>query len=359
VFTGGGTGGHVFPGLAVLERIRDSGVVDVGWIGATRGMERAIVRERSVPFYGVPVGKLRRYVSLRNLWDVFRVAAGTARSLALLRRLRPAVVFSKGGFVSVPPVVAARLLGIPVVSHESDADPGLATRINARFSSEVLVAYDATRTCFGTAVRDRVRVTGNPLRPEILRGDRNAGLARLGLSESDERPVVLFLGGSLGARQINELVSLIRPRIQEQWRIVHQTGEHGPAAHADASYVAAPFFADELPDVLAAADILVCRAGASTLWEAAALAKPMLLVPLAAGSRGDQVRNAAIFEAAGAAKSFVRPERLASDVQAALDYYARHPQERADTGLEARKLIRLDAVERIADAITSYIREAK
>ncbi|MFW5683244.1 MAG: undecaprenyldiphospho-muramoylpentapeptide beta-N-acetylglucosaminyltransferase [Spirochaetota bacterium] len=356
LFTGGGTGGHVFPGLAVAHGVRDRTQADIAWVGGTCGMERSIVRHGSVAFYGIPTGKLRRYLSLRNLSDVFRVAAGVARSVRLIRRLRPRVLFSKGGFVSVPPVVAAWLCGVPVVSHESDSDPGLATRINARFSQRVLVPYESTRDYFPRNIRERVQVVGNPIRSDVLRGHRDAGLEALGFSAADERPVVFFVGGSLGARQINELVSLVRPRVESRWRIVHQTGAHALDGRRDADYVSAPFFAEELPNVLAAADMLVCRAGASTLWEAAALSRPMLLVPLSEGSRGDQVRNAAVFEAAGGARAFTDPERLAAEITDALVYYADHPGEREEMGTRARTVVRLDATERIVDLIAAYMR---
>ena len=367
-FTGGGTGGHVFPGLAVLDRLRAARGVRVAWIGDSRGVEREIVRSRSVVFYGIPTGKLRRYASIRNVTDVFRVVAGVLRSIALLRTLRPAVLFSKGGFVSVPPVLAARLLGIPVITHESDADPGLATRINARSSERILVAYEATREHFRADQRDRVTVTGNPLRPEVLLGKREAGLRRLSFSPDDPRPLVMFLGGSLGARQINELVQALRPSIREQWRIVHQSGSQpatgaraisdaadgGDADGAETDYYRAPFFGSELADVLAAADVLVCRAGASTVWEGAALEKPMLLVPLSAGSRGDQVRNAAIFTAVGGAERFTDSATLVEDVREALERLSRDVGMREEMGKRARSVVRLDATNSIADIIASY-----
>lgn len=355
LFSGGGTGGHVYPGLAVLDRVRELGGVDVAWIGSADGMERDIVTAHGIPYYGVPAGKLRRYLSLRNLIDVFRVAGGLLRSLGIVGKLRPAVLFSKGGFVSVPPVVAARLLGVPVISHESDADPGLATRINARFSTRILVPYEQTRDHVSPSLRDRVLVTGNPLRPEILAGRRDAGLEFLGFESSDARPVACFLGGSLGAVQLNDVVVELADRLERSWRIVHQTGRHEVGRENGRAYQAARFFGAELPDVLAAADVLVCRAGASTIWEGAALGKPMLLVPLASGSRGDQLRNAAIFERAGAARVFTDAERLADDIADALDELARDPVARDEMGRRAKQVVRLDATGAITDLIAEYL----
>lgn len=354
----------MFPGLAVLDELRARLDVDVAWIGATGGMERRIVREHGVDFVSIPAGKLRRYLSARNVADLFRVAAGVLRSISVIRRMRPAAIFSKGGFVSVPPVVAAGLLGVPVVSHESDVDPGLATRINARFTNTLCVAYEVTRGYFGAGERNarglgrrgpRVVVTGNPLRPQILTGKRDQGLDALGFAPDDARPVVLFLGGSLGARQLNDLVAALRPRVADRWRIVHQFGRNDLPATRESDYVASPFFGAELPDVLAAADVVVCRAGASTLWEAAALARPMLLVPLVVGSRGDQLRNAALFARSGGAEVFTDPQTLVPGVVATLDRLATNPREREEMGWRARSVVRLDASAAIVSELGSIL----
>ncbi len=317
-------------------------------------MERRIVAGR-VPYHGIPTGKLRRYLSLENVRDLFRVGAGVMRAWGLMRTLKPAAVFSKGGFVSVPPVIAAGILGIPVVSHESDADPGLATKINARFSRRICVAYESTRTCFAPRYRGRVAVTGNPLRPEVLRGSRLVGLEYLGFSPDDPRPVVLFMGGSQGARQINELVEQLPPATQARWRVVHQTGTSVRVVVRREDHHAAGYFGAELADILAAADLVVCRAGASTLWEVAALGLPMLLVPLVEGSRGDQVRNAAVFERARAAVCFRSARTLVADVAASLDQYAADQEEMRQMGDRARSLVRVDAADRIADIIAEYL----
>ena len=356
LFTGGGTAGHVYPGLAVLDQITSRVDVRVAWIGGTSGMERRLVRRAGVPFVGIPTGKLRRYRSIRNVGDVFRVAAGVLRSISIVARMRPAVVFSKGGFVSVPPVIAAWLCRVPVISHESDADPGLATRINARFSARVLVPYESVAACFPRSIRSRVRVSGNPIRIAVTAGDRARGLTVAGFDHHDPRPVVLFLGGSLGARQINELVTALAPGVRGRWRIVHQYGGHEFVAPADdGSYFGRPFFHDELPDLLAAADVLVCRAGASTLWEGAALALPMLLVPLDAGSRGDQLRNAAVFERAGGARVFTRADTLAADVADALVELGADPERRRSMGEQARAVVRTDAARLISGVILEIL----
>ena len=305
---------------------------------------------------GIPAGKLRRYVSFRNFGDIFAVAAGILRSLSLLRTLRPRLLFSKGGYASVPAVIAAWLRRVPVVTHDSDADPGLATRINARFARTILVPYAATVGRFPLKLQSRVVVTGNPIRREILSGRADLGLKIAGFNAADRRPVVMFLGGSLGARQINRLVISLCGVLKHGWRIVHQTGDllkkGGPSDNLnlpvpDQDYFRDVFFRDELPHLLRCADVVVCRSGAGTLWEIAALAKPMLLVPLGAGSRGDQERNAQVFEEAGAARVFRSGSTLATDVAAALEQLGADPQLRAELGRNARQLIHIDSSDRI------------
>lgn len=355
VFTGGGTGGHVYPGLAVLESLRIQRDVLVTWIGGT-GMEREIVRSHNVPFRAIPTGKLRRYLSLRNLTDLFRVLAGIVAAARILRELRPAVVFSKGGFVSVPAVIAARLRRVPVVSHESDADPGLATRINTRSSARLLVAYEATRDHFPVSVRERVRVTGNPIRAELFLGDRTRGEEIAGFDAADSRPVMLVLGGSQGSRQLNELLLELRSDLEQQWRIVHQCGTGAAPAASTRSYFARQYFSGELPDLLARADLVLCRAGAGTLWECASLGIPLVMVPLVAGSRGDQVRNAGIFHAAGAGLLVDAPD-TGTRSRAALREAIGHFEDgatRARAGAAASRFAPRDAARLIATEILAH-----
>lgn len=363
-FTGGGTGGHVFPGLAVANRLAERRPVEVVWIGSSTGMERHIVEDAGIEYHGLPSGKLRRYFSLQNVVDLFKVAVAIICALFLLRRLRPALLFSKGGFVSVPPVIAAHFLGIPVISHESDLDPGLATRINARFSDSVLVAYEQTRQMLPGALSATVIATGNPVRPEILSGSRDRGLEIARFTKSDVRPVVFFLGGSLGAIQINELVGELLPRLRNSWRVVHQTGDPGrqgpnelDSAGSSPGYCRAPFFAEQMRHLLACSDVLVCRAGASTLWEGGVLGKPMILVPLIDGSRGDQVRNASIFEEAGAALVFTNPESLAADVADALQRLATNADMRGEMGRCAMSIAHGEGTDQVVGAIERVLEE--
>lgn len=313
VFAGGGTGGHIYPGLAVADELRkiakENGLdIRVFWIGNSKGMDRNLVEKSGSAdkFIGIPSGKLRRYFSFRNILDLFKVAGGFFVSLFYLARIRPAVLFSKGGFVSVPPCIAAGILHIPVFTHECDFTPGLATRLNSRFAVRILVSYSQTRGYFNRKIQPKVTVTGNPVRPVFYSADFRRGLDFLfgGEKAVPSKPVLLVLGGSLGAHQLNELVVNNLDWLTGRFTVVHQCG----AKDADfvpartESYLPYPFIYEQMPDVIACADIVLSRAGANTIWESSVLGKPSVLVPLCgSGTRGDQVENARFFEERGAA----------------------------------------------------------
>ncbi len=315
VFAGGGTAGHVFPGLAVAEELG----VPVLWIGSRSGVEKGIVSRTGIRFRGIPAGKLRRYLSLRNLVDIVKTIAGIAASVALLLRIRPALLFSKGGYVSVPPVIASWLCGIPSWTHESDFDPGLATRINLRFSEKVLVSWPETLSFLSPRSRAKAIVTGNPVRPSLHRADPARG--RLFARCEPGVPLLLVLGGSLASAAVNALVAGCIDRLVASCCVVHQVG--GSPAARRARYLPLPFIGEELPDVMAAAELVVSRAGANTLSELAVLGKPSVLIPLPlSSSRGDQLRNAERFRAAGASvvldEAAGSPGLLADTVEALL-----------------------------------------
>lgn len=321
VFAGGGTGGHIFPGLAIVDELAAAEGVSVAWIGSSRGMDRSIVEEHQVPFYGIPTGKLRRYFSFENLSDLFKICAGFFYSIGILLKLKPAVLFSKGGFVSVPPCAAAKLLGIPVITHECDVTPGLATRINARFAASIFVSFEETKKYLSPRYETLLRVTGNPVRPAFYTASADRGRAFLGL-EGQGLPILFVQGGSLGARQINSLISESIDRLCERFIVVHQTGSknidqvtYPKNTEHRGRYKPFPFIGSEMADVLAAADMVVARSGANTLWECAVTGTPMLLIPLTgSGTRGDQVDNARYFVERGAAVmltgSEVNPDTL-------------------------------------------------
>ena len=301
VVTGGGSAGHVVPALPVIEALRGLGCT-VDFIGSRSRLEKELIEPLGVSYHGIRTGKLRRYLSFENLLDCFRIPVGIWQAWRTLGRLRPDVVFSKGGYVSFPVVVGAWLRRIAVVAHESDLTPGLANRLSVPFVKAVCVNFETTT--FGNA---RVAVTGTPLRPALFAGDAARGRALLGLGP--DRPLLLVVGGSLGAARMNEVVRVSLPKLLADYAVAHVCGAGKlDAAWADESgYVQLEYVADGWGDIIAAADLVVSRAGANALYEWLVLRKPHLLVPLPeTASRGDQVDNAAYAERRG--YSLVMPE---------------------------------------------------
>lgn len=304
-FTGGGTGGHIYPGLAVAAALEDICCCRIVWLGSKNGTDRLVVEGAGIEFREISSGKLRRYFSFKNFTDIFRIIAGFFSSAALLKKYRPALLFSKGGFVSVPPVMAASVLRIPVFTHESDFSPGLATRINARFAKKIFTSYQQTASFFYKKYLDRITVSGNPVRSRFYAANPENGRSFLGIGAGER--ILLVLGGSQGASEINDLVETCLAGLTKIFFVVHQAGP-GAEERRDARYVRLSYIGEELPDILAASTIVLGRAGAGTIWECAAAGKPMALVPLRGRStRGDQVENAEFFEKKGAARVLVRP----------------------------------------------------
>ena len=321
VFADGGTGGHIYPGLAVVDELtkeldeKNAGQYRIIWIGSNNKMDRDIVESTGTidKFVGIPCGKLRRYFSFRNLIDFFKIAAGFVSAFFILLKYKPVILFSKGGFVSVPPCFAAKVLRIPVFTHECDFSPGLATRLNSRCASKILVSFEKTKSFFSGGKSDKVVVTGNPVRPVFYSADPEKGLKFLGLEKEGEtgrheKPILLVLGGSLGAVQINDLIYDNISWLCENFIVVHQTGKKDcerflSLASLNKDYYPYPFIYGEMPDVMAAADIVISRAGSNFLWECSVTGKPLVLIPLSgSGTRGDQVENARFFESQNAAK---------------------------------------------------------
>ncbi len=299
ILTGGGTAGHVTPNLALLPSLKEAGY-DIRYIGSYQGIERKLIENAGIPYDGISSGKLRRYFDVKNFSDPFRVIKGYAEALRLIKRHKPDVVFSKGGFVAVPVVLAAKHYRIPVIIHESDMTPGLANKLCIPSAAKVCCNFPETLKYLP---EDKAILTGSPIRAELLKGDRLSGLSYTNLSAN--KPVLLIIGGSLGSVAVNTAVRSILPRLLSDFQIIHICGKGnldesliGTAGYVQYEYVDAP-----LKHLFAAADVVISRAGANAICELLALRKPSLLIPLSAqASRGDQILNAKSFEKQGFSK---------------------------------------------------------
>lgn len=296
VLTGGGTAGHVSPNIALLPYLEKEGF-EITYMGSVNGIEKSLIADYNIPYVGISTGKLRRYFDLKNFTDPFRVLHGFYQARAFLKKYRPDVVFSKGGFVSVPVVRAAGSLHIPCVIHESDMTPGLANKLCYGAATKICCNFPETLHMLPA---EKAVLTGTPIRDELFTGDRMKGLAFCGFTQ--EKPVMMVMGGSQGAASVNAAVRSNLPALLETFQIVHLCGKgkYDASLEGTAGYRQFEYVREELKHVFAAADIVVSRAGANAICEILALAKPNLLIPLPTnGSRGDQILNARSFEDQG------------------------------------------------------------
>ena len=296
VLTGGGTAGHVTPNIALIPRLRELNY-DICYIGSYDGIEKKLIEEFHIPYYGISSGKLRRYFDPKNFSDPFKVLKGIGEARRTLKELKPDIVFSKGGFVSVPVVLAAKRLHIPVIIHESDLTPGLANKICIPSAAKVCCNFPETLSHLpaGKAV-----LTGSPIRQELLRGNAIAALEFCHFTAN--KPVILVMGGSLGSAAINDTIRGVLPELLKNFQVIHLCGKGKLDPHLTdvQGYVQFEYIKDELRDLFALADIVISRAGANAICELLALHKPNILIPLSAkASRGDQILNARSFEAQG------------------------------------------------------------
>ncbi len=299
ILTGGGTAGHATPNIALIPELRRRGF-EILYIGSYEGIEKELITETGVEYRAVPSGKLRRYFDLKNFTDPFRVIMGYLRSAKIVKEFKPDIVFSKGGFVAVPVTFAAKRYGIPVVLHESDMTPGLANRLAAPSADRICCNFPETME---KLPKEKAVLTGTPIRRELLRGEKSEGISLLGFS--GEKPVLLVIGGSLGAVRINDEVRKVLDALLSKFDIVHICGKgHIETELSDkAGYRQFEYVDKELKDCFAAADLVVSRAGANSICELLALRRPNLLIPLSLdASRGDQILNAASFERQGFSK---------------------------------------------------------
>ena len=284
------------PNIALIPELKKQGY-EIHYIGSYDGIEKKLIADLDIPYYGISSGKLRRYIDLKNISDPFKVIKGLHQARRLLKKIKPDVVFSKGGFVSVPVVVAAKSRKIPCVIHESDMTPGLANKICIPCANRVCTNFPET---IKHLPAEKAVLTGSPIREELFHGDREKGLKFCGFDNN--KPVILIIGGSLGAVAVNNAVRSILPQLLEKYQVIHLCGKDklDSSLEGTKGYVQFEYIKEELCDLMAAADIMISRAGANAICEILALRKPNILIPLSAqASRGDQILNAASFEKAG------------------------------------------------------------
>ena len=340
VLTGGGTAGHVSPHLALIPRLLSEGW-DIHYIGTKQGIERQLIAPfEAVTYHAISSGKLRRYFDVKNFTDPFRVIAGSAQSLGLIRRLKPDVIFSKGGFVSVPVSYAAWLCGVPLVLHESDYTPGLANRIIAPMAKAVCTSFPETAAMIA---KGRGRFTGTPLRAELFTGNAAQACMRFGLCEG--KATLLVTGGSLGAQAVNTAVRMALPKLLARFQVLHLCGNGNldDACDGMPGYHQIEYLSEGMNDAFAIADVVVSRAGSNTLMELLALRKPTLYIPYPrSASRGEQESNARSMEKRGFAGVLLQENMTPETLVAAISdlYEQRQPMVSAmqqvprDEGLE-------------------------
>ena len=296
ILTGGGTAGHVTPNIALLPRLKELGY-QVSYIGSYQGMEKELIENQKIPYYGISSGKLRRYFDPKNFSDPFKVLKGYAQARRLMRKLKPDVVFSKGGFVSVPVILAAKHLKIPAIIHESDMTPGLANRIAIPAASKVCCNFPET---IAHLPEGKAVLSGSPIRAELLKGSKEKAYAYTGLKPG--KPVILVVGGSSGSKVINDTVRKLLPQLLREFQIIHLCGKGNldDSCNGQEGYVQYEYANEELADMFALAELVISRAGANAICELLALHKPNILIPLSkSASRGDQILNAASFKKQG------------------------------------------------------------
>lgn len=296
VLTGGGTAGHVTPNIALLPQLRKLGY-EVYYMGSYDGIEKKLIEDFDIPYYGIATGKFRRYFDPKNFSDPFRVVKGMREARKYLKEIQPDVLFSKGGFVSVPVVRAAASLGIPCIIHESDMTPGLANKLCIPVAAKVCCNFPETLEML--PVKKAV-LTGSPIRQELSQGDRKAAYELCGFDSS--KPVIMVVGGSLGSAAINQAVRDILPELLKDFQVVHLCGKEkvDNLLLTTKGYKQFEYIRSEMKDIFAMADIVISRAGANAISELLSLKKPNILIPLpASSSRGDQLLNAKSFESQG------------------------------------------------------------
>lgn len=321
VLTGGGTAGHVTPNLALIPHLKSRGY-EISYIGSYNGIEKGLVEAAGIPYYGISSGKLRRYFDVKNFSDPFKVVKGYFEARTLMRKLKPDIVFSKGGFVSVPVVLAAKGKKIPCIIHESDITPGLANKISIPAASKVCANFPETMKYLPA---EKAILAGTPIREELFSGNKIAGLDFCGFTAN--KPVLMIVGGSTGAAALNEAVRNLLPTLLRDYQIIHLCGKGKAAEEYEAieGYRQFEYISKEMKDLFAASDLVISRAGANSICELLALRKPNILIPLsAAASRGDQILNAESFEHQGYSYVLQEEELTNETLLKAIRYVMEH-----------------------------------
>jgi len=348
VLTGGGTAGHVTPNIAMIPALQEKGF-QISYIGSYDGIEKKLIEEMGIPYYGISSGKLRRYFDPKNFTDPFKVLKGYQEARKLLKKLKPDVVFSKGGFVTVPVVIAAKHRKIPAIIHESDMTPGLANKLCIPSAVKVCCNFPET---VDKLPSDKAVLTGTPIRQELLNGNKLAALKFTGLKP--DKPVLMVIGGSLGSVAVNTAVRQILPELLKDFQVVHLCGKEklDESLTLLDGYVQYEYIKKELADLFALSDIVISRAGANAICEISALKKPNLLIPLSANaSRGDQILNARSFEKLGYSK-VLEEEELNNEIllKTIRDLYANK-----DSYIKAMsKSSQMDSIGKIVQMICEY-----
>lgn len=296
VLTGGGTAGHVTPNIALLPKLKELGY-EVHYIGSYDGIEKKLIEEFDIPYYGISSGKLRRYFDIKNFTDPFKVLKGYGEAAKLMKQIKPDVVFSKGGFVTVPVVIAAHRKKIPTVIHESDMTPGLANKLCISSATKICCNFPET---ISHLPKGKATLTGSPIRKELLSGNKERAKKFCGFTS--DKPTILVIGGSLGAVAVNDAVRAILPKLLPKYNVIHLCGKGklDESLENTTGYVQFEYIKKELADLFALSDVVISRAGANAICELLALKKPNILIPLpASASRGDQILNANSFKKQG------------------------------------------------------------
>ena len=316
LLTGGGTAGHVTPNMALIPELKNLGY-DILYVGSYDGIEKKLIEDINVPYKGISSGKLRRYMSLKNFTDPFRVIKGYSEAKQIVKEYQPDVLFSKGGFVSVPVVLAAKKYKVPIIIHESDMTPGLANKISIPYAKMVCHNFPETAEHLP---ENKSLLTGSPIRAELMSCNSLAGLDLCGFTAN--KPVIMVTGGSLGSESVNKAIRDALPKLLDKYQIVHLCGKGktDESLKNTPGYIQFEYIKDEMKDIFAMANLVISRAGANAICEIQALKKPSILIPLpASSSRGDQILNAKSFEKQGFSKVLYEENMTTEDLISAIN----------------------------------------